>query len=142
MKNKFIYLSMAMISTFSLASCNSFERKVDADTGKEIVAKANVASQEHIDNVTKQDFFSLDFVGELKGKANLDLSYKKTTEEATQNSLKSNIEYDFSFEYKGNHNAKNIKCDFDITKISVYFIRNHLNQCFCRIHNSVCLDCE
>lgn len=109
MKNKFIYLSMAMISAFSLASCNSFERKVDADTGKEIVAKANVASQEHIDNITKQDFFSLDLVGELKGKANLDLSYKKTTEEATQDSLKSNIEYDLSFEYKGNHNAKNIK---------------------------------
>ena len=44
MKNKFIYLSMAMISTFSLASCNSFERKVDADTGKEIVAKDNEVS--------------------------------------------------------------------------------------------------
>ena len=40
MKNKIIYLSMAMISTFSLASCNSFERKIDADTGKEIVTKA------------------------------------------------------------------------------------------------------
>lgn len=109
MKNKIIYLSMAMISTFSLASCNSFERKIDADTGKEIVTKAHVASKEHFNNISKLDFFSLDLIGELNGKSNLELSYKKSEEESNKDSIKSNIEYDFSFEYKGNHNTKNIK---------------------------------
>lgn len=109
MKNKFVYLSMAIVSTFSLASCKSFERKVDADTGKDIVSRANIASQEHIDRVTKLDFFSLDVIGKLKGKSNIDLSFKQTEENFDNKNTTSNIEYDFEFEYKGNHNVKNIK---------------------------------
>ena len=109
MKNKLIYLSMAIMTTFSLASCNNFERKVDAKTGKEIVAKANLASQEYYSNLINKDFFSCIIDANTKGKTNINLSYKNVEGEGKdKDNFNKSVEFVYGLNYKGNHDVKQI----------------------------------
>ena len=75
MKNKIITLSLAIITTFSLSSCVSIEKKVDNQTGRQLVANAKEASNIYISNLSKKDFIACNINGQSKGNVEYNIDY-------------------------------------------------------------------
>lgn len=127
MKNKNIYLLIAILTTFSLSSCAKHERKIDAKAGKEIVETANKASNVYFSNLANQNFFSCELEGYIKGKNNFEIIYETLENENKKENKKNIYEFDTSFIYQGNHDVKNINSKpISLTNTNAFLSLNYM----------------
>ena len=107
MKNKAILLSLIAITTFSLSSCVSIEKKVDNKTGRQMYANAKESSSIYISNLSNKDFFSSNINGKSEGNVKYEIDYPVESEGKAD--ISKYCDYAASFKYVGNHDVKKIR---------------------------------
>lgn len=106
MKNKYLMLSLAIITSFTLASCNNHEKKISPDDGNALMQTARKATNLHFSDLKNKDFISSIVNGKTNGKANYTISYPN---DSTKEEVESKFEFDIEFDYKGNHDVKSMR---------------------------------
>lgn len=124
MKNKAILLSLIAISTFSLSSCVSIEKKVDNKTGRQMYANAKESSSIYISNLSNKDFFSSNINGNSKGSISYQVDYPAESEGKAD--VNKYYDYNGSFKYVANHDIKKIRNNpLDLSGIESYLELNY-----------------
>lgn len=106
MKNKYVMLSLVIITSFSIASCNNHEKKISPDAGNDLLQTARKASNVHFSDLKNKDFISSAINGKTNGKVNYSISYPN---DPTKEKIENKFEFDIEFDYKANQDVKGIR---------------------------------
>ena len=106
MKNKYVMLSLVIITSFSIASCNSHEKKISPDAGNNLLQTVRKASNVHFSDLKNKDFISSAINGKTNGNFNYTISYPN---DPTKEKIENKFEFDIEFDYKANQDVKGIR---------------------------------
>lgn len=106
MKNKYVMLSLAIITSFSISSCNNHEKKISPDAGNNLLQTVRKASNVHFSDLKNKDFISSAINGKTNGNFNYSISYPN---DPTKEKIENKFEFDIEFDYKANQDVKGIR---------------------------------
>ena len=106
MKNKYLMLSLVIISSFSVASCNNHEKKISPDDGNALLQTARKATNVYFSDLKNKDFISSAINGTSKGKINYTISYPN---DISKQKIDNKSEFDIIVDYKANQDIKGIR---------------------------------
>lgn len=106
MKNKYVMLSLVIITSFSISSCNNHEKKISPDAGNNLLQTVRKASNVHFSDLKNKDFISFAINGKTNGKVNYSISYPN---DPTKEKIENKFEFDIEFDYKANQDVEGIR---------------------------------
>ena len=106
MKNKYVMLSLVIITSFSISSCKNHEKKISPDAGNDLLQTVRKASNVHFSDLKNKDFISSAINGKTNGNFNYTISYPN---DPTKEKIENKFEFDIEFDYKANQDVKGIR---------------------------------